>query len=64
MNKFNPSDYVRHVATNNIYKVLDLCTYEPTGIKCYAYMGNDARLWVRPVTEMEDGRFVFEFRDV
>lgn len=57
-NLFAPGDLVRHVRSGNTYRVDGRCTIEATLADCYLYRGHDGVAWVRPVGEMEDGRFV------
>ena len=56
--RFNALERIRHINTGNIYKVFGRCTYEPTNTECMSYMGEDGHVWVSPIYEMEDGRFV------
>lgn len=61
--KFNRHDIVRHVKTGNLYYIVatpDTCRIEADNSEAYAYeelAGQDKKLWVRPKSEMEDGRF-------
>jgi len=55
--KFKSGDYVQHTK-GGIYLVLNIATIEKTKELAYVYMDvNSKQLWVRPVDEMEDGRF-------
>lgn len=58
-NLFAPNDIVLH-RKGGRYKVVGRCTIEATLADCYAYQGEDGRVWIRPAREMEDGRFVIE----
>lgn len=55
-NLFAPGDMVRH-RKGGEYAIIGRCTFEPTMTDCYAYRGEGGRMWVRPVEQMEDGRF-------
>lgn len=61
--KFSLGQRVRHVKTGRVYRIVDLpsrCRIEATGAPAYSYClvgGADITLWVRPQSEMEDGRF-------
>jgi len=55
---FARDDIVLHKKTQHTYRVLGLCIIEATLADCYMYRGSDGRTWIRPVAEMEDGRFV------
>lgn len=70
MDKFLRHDSVTHVKTGTVYMiVLGPCnglTIESTGEPAYMYQKFwerlDRRLWIRPATSMEDGRFEFTHR--
>ena len=55
---FARDDIVLHKRTQHTYRVLGRCIIEATLADCYMYRGSDGRTWIRPVAEMEDGRFV------
>lgn len=61
---FRNGQRVRHVASGRVYRIVDLparCKIEATAAPAYSYcLANDPdiTLWVRPQSEMEDGRFV------
>jgi len=55
---FARDDIVLHKKTQHTYRVLGRCIIEATLADCYIYRGSDGRTWIRPVAEMEDGRFV------
>lgn len=61
--KFKHGQRVRHVATGRVYRIVDLparCRIEATGAPAYSYclaFEPEITLWVRPQSEMEDGRF-------
>jgi hypothetical protein len=54
--KFVPGDVVEH-RKGGEYTVINVATIEATGQRCYVYESRDREVWVRPVGEMEDGRF-------
>lgn len=57
MQKFNPGDYVKH-NKGGLYIILNIATIERTKELTYVYMDIDThKIWIRPVDEMEDGRF-------
>lgn len=57
--KFNPGDYVKH-NKSGLYIILNnTATIEKTNELAYIYMDVDThKIWIRPVDEMEDGRFI------
>jgi len=60
--KFEAGDHVEHLKSGGHYRILgtpDIYQLEATGESAYAYRktAEDARIWVRCQTEMEDGRF-------
>lgn len=55
-NLFAPGDVVRHRNCSE-YRIVGRCTIEATMDDCYAYRDTEGHMWVRPVGEMEDGRF-------
>lgn len=61
---FERGDQVRHMKSMRLYRILlapPNALLEATGMPVYAYFlegGPDPRIWVRPMAEMEDGRFV------
>jgi len=55
---FKPGCKLKHIKTGGFYKVLLLANIEATLEPAYVYeslQSND--FWIRPKTEMEDGRF-------
>lgn len=54
--EFKPQDVVEHYKGGR-YTILMLCKIEATGEPAYAYKGEDGQVWIRPVVEMDDGRF-------
>lgn len=54
---FARDDIVRHKRSGHTYQVLGRCVIEATLADCYMYRGTDGQTWIRPVSEMEDGRF-------
>lgn len=59
--KFAEGTFVQHVKTKSVYVILRQVTMESTGEPGYVYIGKKGDAWVRPATEMEDGRFI-EYR--
>jgi len=54
---FLPGDTVIH-SKGGRYKIIDRCFIESTLTECYAYREiSSSLIWIRPVLEMEDGRF-------
>lgn len=53
---FKPFDVVEH-RKGGRYVILMVCKIEATGEPAYAYKGEDGQVWVRPIAEMDDGRF-------
>jgi hypothetical protein len=64
--KFVIGQRVMHVATGTVYRIVDVpprLRIEKTGEAAYSYTlahGDPITLWVSPMSEMEDGRFVAE----
>lgn len=54
--KFGTDDIVRH-AKGGKYLIIMHALIEATGQNSYVYRDEDGCVWVRPVAEMEDGRF-------
>lgn len=57
--KFAPGEMVDHLRSGNAYEVIytpDMCFIEQDAVPAYAY-SSGGKVWVRPGTEMEDGRF-------
>jgi len=64
MTMFKTKTRVVHVKTEKLYEILstpDKCFIENGAVPAYAYTsleeGINPRIWVRPQSEMEDGRF-------
>lgn len=56
---FSPGEEVQHVKTGGFYKIICLAKIEATLEDAYVYEAfSNGTFWVRPKTEMEDGRFV------
>lgn len=56
---FAAGDDVRHLKSGGCYRVLAYARLEATLEVCCVYQHSDSALvWVRPITEMHDGRFV------
>ena len=55
-NLFREGDRVQH-KNGQIYEILGTCTIERSLTPAYLYAANDETAWVRPMVEMEDGRF-------
>lgn len=61
--EFEVGDVIKHLKTGSSYLVTGTparLVIEATMEPAYTYRqanGNDDRIWVRPQTEMEDGRF-------
>lgn len=50
---------LQHKKTGGFYEVMGIATIEATLEKAYVYLSLQTHdYWVRPQTEMEDGRFV------
>lgn len=63
---FKKNDIVRHTKSGNEYTIIatpDKLKIESTGEPAYAY-GNNSVTWVRPQSEMDDGRFEYRGRSV
>lgn len=57
--KFQAGDQLKHVKTGGFYRVLCLASIEASLEEAYVYEAlSNGTYWVRPKTEMEDGRFV------
>ena len=56
MSKFSPSQFVQH-RNGGIYQILTIAKLEVNQQPVYVYRGQDMQTWVRPQSEMEDGRF-------
>ena len=55
---FKPGCKLKHIKTGGFYKVLLLANIEATREPAYVYESLQANdFWIRPKTEMEDGRF-------
>ncbi len=57
--KFSAGDHLRH-RKGGLYVVEitpDQCRIEAGAVPAYVYRAADGLRWVRPQTEMEDGRF-------
>lgn len=53
-----PGDLVRHLKTGGLYTIMDIAIIEATLTPAYIYKSLESGAqWIRPVTEMEDGRF-------
>lgn len=56
---FEPGQRVRHVKTGGLYQIICLAKIEKTLEDAYVYQAlSNMTFWVRPKTEMLDGRFV------
>ncbi|CAN1534353.1 DUF1653-like domain containing protein [Burkholderiaceae bacterium] len=57
--KFQVGDRLQHLKTGGFYRVLCLAKIEATLEDAYVYEALiNGSYWVRPQTEMEDGRFI------
>jgi len=57
---FAIADDVVHLRSGGVYVIIgtpDVYRVESTNEPAYAYLAKDGTVWVRPQTEMEDGRF-------
>ncbi len=60
MSMFHVGDLVLHKKTGNVYTVIDIPTnvrIEAGNVPAYVYRAITLQSWVRPQSEMEDGRF-------
>jgi hypothetical protein len=56
---FKPGSKLRHVKTGGFYKVVFLANVEATLEPANVYESMQSQdFWIRPQSEMEDGRFV------
>lgn len=56
---FQPGQQVQHVKTGGYYKIICLAKIESTLADAYVYQAlSNQTFWIRPKTEMEDGRFI------
>jgi len=58
-NLFAPNDIVIH-KNGSEYKIIGRCTIESNLTDSYAYRDKHGQMWIRPVSEMEDGRFILK----
>ncbi len=55
---FKPGSKLKHIKTGGLYKVVLLANIEATLEPAYVYESMQSHdFWIRPKTEMEDGRF-------
>ncbi|WP_114652381.1 hypothetical protein [Polynucleobacter necessarius] len=55
---FKPGSKLRHIKTGGFYKVVLLANVEANLEPAYVYESLQSHdFWIRPKTEMEDGRF-------
>lgn len=60
--EFLPGQKVQHVKTGGLYQIICLAKIEATLEDAYVYQAlSNMTYWVRPKTEMLDGRFVPHF---
>jgi hypothetical protein len=58
-NKFLPMQKVKHVKTGGFYQIICLAKIEASLEDAYVYQAlSNMTFWIRPKTEMEDGRFI------
>ncbi len=56
--KFKPGDRLQHLKTGGYYKIIGFAKIEATLVDAYVYESLQTfDWWVRPQSEMEDGRF-------
>ena len=56
--KFPPGSQLKHLKTGGHYRVIGLAKIEATLEMAYVYESLQTKdYWIRPQTEMEDGRF-------
>ncbi len=57
--KFQAGDRLQHLKTGGFYRVLCLAKIEASLEDAYVYEAlRNGTYWIRPQTEMEDGRFI------
>lgn len=56
---FREGEKVQHVKTGGFYKIICIAKIEATLVDAYVYQAlSNMTYWVRPVSEMLDGRFI------
>ena len=56
---FIEGEKVQHVKTGGFYKIICTAKIEATLVEAYVYQAlSNMTYWVRPTTEMLDGRFI------
>ncbi len=57
--KFQVGDQLQHLKTGGFYRIICLAKIEANLEDAYVYEALiNGSLWIRPKTEMEDGRFI------
>lgn len=57
--KFQAGDQLQHLKTGGLYRIICLAKIEASLEEAYVYEALiNGSYWIRPKTEMEDGRFI------
>ncbi len=59
LSDFYPGQQVKHLKTGGLYRILHLAKIEATLEEVYVYEAlRNQTVWIRPKSEMLDGRFI------